>query len=96
MAPVNSKSQATRAKLNHPVIDSDGHFTEYIPIAREYLVKQGGHGLEREFFAAFKEMPLNTISAISRRLARRYVSRYSWAELLNDFRNLNFFSWRAE
>jgi predicted TIM-barrel fold metal-dependent hydrolase len=60
MAPANSKSQATRARLSHPVIDSDGHFTEYIPIAREYLVKHGGHELEREFFAAFKETPLNT------------------------------------
>lgn len=60
MAPVNSKSQATRAGLTHPVIDSDGHFTEYIPIAREYLVKQGGAELEKDFFGAFKETPLNT------------------------------------
>src|SRR5579885_2853286 len=60
MAPANSKSQATRARLSHPVIDSDGHFTEYIPIAREYLVKHGGHELERDFFAAFKDTPLNT------------------------------------
>ena len=60
MAQVNSKSQATRPSLLHPVIDSDGHFTEYIPIAREYLVKQGGQDLEREFFASFRETPLNT------------------------------------
>ncbi len=60
IARVNSKSQATRARLTHPVIDSDGHFTEYLPIAREYLVKAGGHDLEREFFASFRETPLNT------------------------------------
>jgi predicted TIM-barrel fold metal-dependent hydrolase len=61
MAPMNSRSQATRARLTHPVIDSDGHFTEYIPIAREYLVKQGGHDLEREFFTAFNETPLSPV-----------------------------------
>ena len=60
MAQVNSKSQATRARLTHPVIDSDGHFTEYLPIAREYLVKEGGHDLEREFFTSFRETPLST------------------------------------
>jgi predicted TIM-barrel fold metal-dependent hydrolase len=60
MAPINSKSQATRARLTHPVIDSDGHFTEYLPILREYLVKEGGHDLEERFFASFKETVVST------------------------------------
>jgi predicted TIM-barrel fold metal-dependent hydrolase len=60
MATVESRSQAARAKLIHPVIDSDGHFTEYLPILREYLVRAGGQDLVREFFESFKETPLST------------------------------------
>jgi len=32
-----SQSQAIRAKLSHPVIDSDGHWREYQPLAMDYL-----------------------------------------------------------
>ena len=32
-----SKSAAVRARLTHPVIDSDGHLGEYLPVLREYF-----------------------------------------------------------
>ena len=34
---------AIRAKLNHPVIDSDGHWVEYHPIILDYLRKVAGN-----------------------------------------------------
>ena len=34
--------KAIRAKLNHPVIDSDGHWVEYSPVIQDYLKKVGG------------------------------------------------------
>ena len=37
-----SKSQAIRAKLSHPVIDSDGHWREYGPLAMDYLREEAG------------------------------------------------------
>jgi predicted TIM-barrel fold metal-dependent hydrolase len=37
-----SKSRAVRARLNHPVIDSDGHMIEFEPGFVEYLKKVGG------------------------------------------------------
>ena len=38
----NSKSAAVRAKLNHPVIDGDGHWLEPIPIFLDFLRDVGG------------------------------------------------------
>jgi predicted TIM-barrel fold metal-dependent hydrolase len=37
-----SKSAAIRARLNHPVIDSDGHTVEFEPAFRDYLKQVGG------------------------------------------------------
>jgi len=31
-----------RSRLKHPVIDSDGHFSEYVPVVTEYITKVGG------------------------------------------------------
>ena len=37
-----SKSAAVRARINHPVIDSDGHMIEFEPGFLDYLKKVGG------------------------------------------------------
>jgi len=37
-----SKSAAIRARLNHPVIDSDGHTVEFLPAVFAYLEQTGG------------------------------------------------------
>jgi predicted TIM-barrel fold metal-dependent hydrolase len=37
-----SKSAATRARLNHPVIDSDGHTVEFQPAVMDYIKQVGG------------------------------------------------------
>ncbi len=37
-----SKSAAVRARLNHPVIDSDGHTVEFFPAVLDYLKQIGG------------------------------------------------------
>jgi predicted TIM-barrel fold metal-dependent hydrolase len=38
----HADSQAIRARLSHPVIDSDGHWIEYHPMIFDYLKKVGG------------------------------------------------------
>ncbi len=38
----NGKSAAIRAKLNHPIIDSDGHWIDYAPAFLEYLRDSAG------------------------------------------------------
>ena len=42
MASTMSKSAAVHARINHPVIDSDGHTVEFEPGVMEYLGKVGG------------------------------------------------------
>src|SRR5579883_2476141 len=37
-----SKSAAIRARLNHPIIDSDGHTAEFEPALFDYLREVGG------------------------------------------------------
>lgn len=50
-----SKSAAVRARLNHPVIDSDGHTVEFEPIVLDYLKQIGGPGIVDQYRAAFMD-----------------------------------------
>jgi predicted TIM-barrel fold metal-dependent hydrolase len=38
-----------KARLDHPVIDSDGHLVEFRPVAMEYIVKAGGSDMRKRF-----------------------------------------------
>jgi hypothetical protein len=38
----HSKSAAIRARVNHPIIDSDGHTVEFEPAFLDYLRQIGG------------------------------------------------------
>jgi predicted TIM-barrel fold metal-dependent hydrolase len=49
-----SKSAALRARLDHPVLDSDGHLLEFVPVLDEYLQKAGGVDAIKAFRAGFK------------------------------------------
>ena len=40
---------AIRARLSHPVIDSDGHWLEFGPAITEYLERVGGRGVLEAF-----------------------------------------------
>jgi predicted TIM-barrel fold metal-dependent hydrolase len=38
-------SAAIRARLDHPVVDADGHLIEFLPLIRDFLVELGGESL---------------------------------------------------
>jgi predicted TIM-barrel fold metal-dependent hydrolase len=40
---------AIRARLDHPIIDSDGHLIEYLPLVRDFIVEDAGEDLARQF-----------------------------------------------
>ena len=46
-----SKSAAIRAKLDHPVIDSDGHMIEFEPGFLDYLKREGGESMVKRFLS---------------------------------------------
>ena len=44
-----AKVDAIRGKLKHPVIDSDGHDIEYLPLVRDYIRELAGQGVVDQF-----------------------------------------------
>ena len=48
-----SKTAEIRARLKHPVIDSDGHSSEYLPVVTEYITAAGGKSAVDDFGKAF-------------------------------------------
>jgi predicted TIM-barrel fold metal-dependent hydrolase len=44
-----SSSREIRSRLDHPVIDADGHIIEFLPAVRDFLVEEGGRKLAEEF-----------------------------------------------
>ena len=53
----SSKSAAVRARLDHPVVDGDGHWLEPIPIFLDYLRDLAGPSVVEKF-----EKPMGDIS----------------------------------
>jgi predicted TIM-barrel fold metal-dependent hydrolase len=45
----NATTAAIKARLDHPVIDSDGHLVEFRPVAMDYIVKAGGSDMRKRF-----------------------------------------------
>jgi predicted TIM-barrel fold metal-dependent hydrolase len=45
----DATSREIRARLDHPVIDADGHIIEFLPAVRDFLVEEGGRSLAEEF-----------------------------------------------
>src|SRR2546422_9923923 len=45
----DSKSSAVRARLDHPVIDGDGHWLEPVPIFLDYLRQLAGPSVAERF-----------------------------------------------
>jgi predicted TIM-barrel fold metal-dependent hydrolase len=45
----NPKIARIRERLDHPVIDSDGHLVEFRPVAMEYIAKAGGANMPKRF-----------------------------------------------
>jgi len=67
------KSKAIRAKLSHPVIDSDGHWREYIPLAMDYLRQEAGPKLVEKWTSRvrhFGESSFAKLDATGRREQR--------------------------
>ena len=40
---------AIRDRLDHPVIDSDGHLIEYLPLVRDFLVEEADESVAQGF-----------------------------------------------
>ncbi|MDG2005343.1 MAG: amidohydrolase family protein [Novosphingobium sp.] len=59
MFEANPIVDKVRAQIDHPVIDSDGHFFEFYPVLNEYLEAEGGKVLVRDFWASFSDTQID-------------------------------------
>ena len=72
----DSKSAKVRAKLDHPVIDGDGHWLEPIPVFLDYLRDVGGPSMVERFTKRAKDTTWYDITPDERR--RRRLMRPTW------------------
>ncbi len=75
----NSKSAAVRAKLDHPVIDGDGHWLEPIPIFLDFLRDVGGPSIVDKFIKKAKDTSWYEMTA-AERMERRPHRPTWWGE----------------
>jgi len=59
-------SKAIRAQLGHPVIDSDGHWREYEPIALEYLREVAGAAVVERWSSRLRALGEGSFASLSR------------------------------
>jgi len=52
--PKASRSAEIRSRLDHPVIDSDGHMVEVFPVMFDYLKQVGGPDMSEQTWASFR------------------------------------------
>src|SRR5882757_3782642 len=81
-----SNSAKIRARLGHPVIDSDGHSIESIPIFLEYLKAVGGSRLVENFRTVFHDTIIDPRWASFSNDERRYrrgMKPVWWANAAN-------------
>lgn len=77
-------SKAIRAKLSHPVIDSDGHWREYSPLAMDYLRDEAGPKLVEKWNSRvrhFGESSFAKLDAQGRRAQR--IGQQPWWALVS-------------
>ena len=72
----NSKSAAVRARLDHPVIDGDGHWLEPIPIFLDYLREVAGPSVVDRFVKKASDTTWYDLPPDER--MRRRIHRPTW------------------
>ena len=65
-----SESAEIRGRLDHPVVDGDGHLVEYLPLVREYLREEGGERLGTFFDKPSRWYDLGDQERLDRRYTR--------------------------
>jgi predicted TIM-barrel fold metal-dependent hydrolase len=77
MPTKNHSAQAIRTRLSHPVIDSDGHWVEPVPLLRDYLAKVGG-AKAIEGFRARNELVAGVLRLTPKERRERRLGQEAW------------------
>src|SRR5260370_357262 len=76
----NSSAPDVRGNLRHPVIDSDGHWIEFEPLAQDYLKQVGGPEIVRRYQGSASQFFSNRLWAglAGAERARRRIMQPPW------------------
>src|SRR5437867_9452081 len=78
--PINGSTEARklRSRLNHPIIDADGHWLEYGPVMREEFRRIGGDAAVEALAAATDRVPSALRMSLPERRRRRVAMEAFW------------------
>src|SRR5689334_7541843 len=62
---------AVRSRLDHPVIDSDGHLLEFLPLVRDHLVDIAGESVATRFDAMVNRTRQTKLYAVGEECRQR-------------------------
>jgi len=65
----STKVERIRARLDHPIVDADGHCIEYLPVVREHLREVAGERADRGFWGALEASRAIAHASIAERRA---------------------------
>src|SRR5919204_6980974 len=79
--PLNGHTEARkpRARLNHPVVDADGHWIEYGPVMREEFKRIGGEAAAEGFDLAASRVPNALKMSVAERARKRVGMEAFWS-----------------
>src|SRR5262245_363915 len=74
----HSEARTLRSRLNHPVIDADGHWIEYGPVMREEFKRIGGDAAAEALALATSRVPNSLQMSLTERTRRRVGQEAFW------------------
>jgi hypothetical protein len=80
-------AQAIHARLNHPVIDADGHWLEYSPVMKEEFRKIGGAAAVEGLELAGSRVPNSLKMTVAERTRKRVGQEAFWGSPSENVRD---------
>jgi len=72
-------ARALHARLNHPIVDADGHWLEYMPVMREEFRRIGGEAAVEALATASQRVPSSLKMSLAERTRRRVGQEAFWS-----------------
>jgi predicted TIM-barrel fold metal-dependent hydrolase len=78
LTTAQTEARKLRARLNHPIIDADGHWAEFAPLMREEFRRIGGDVAVEALDAASARVPASLAMSVAERRRRRVGQEAFW------------------
>jgi predicted TIM-barrel fold metal-dependent hydrolase len=75
----HTDARTLHARLNHPVVDADGHWIEYLPVMREEFRRIGGDAAVEALAFASQRVPTSLKMSLAERTRRRVGQEAFWS-----------------